>query len=202
MITSYSELKTSIANFLHRSDLTSLIPEFIFDGETRIYNDLRIKAMETAFTATISGGVVAIPSSFLEWKNLYVNSSPIQKLDRKSAEWIYQNYPTRASDGTPKYFAQDGTNLIFAPYPNSASEIKGTYYKRLAALSDSNTTNWFIENAPDLLRYAALCESAPYCRDIQMVQIWEQKYEAIKQRIQKTDRRETFSGSILNVSAG
>ena len=39
MITSYSELKTSIAAFLHRSDLTAMIPEFIADGEARIYNE-------------------------------------------------------------------------------------------------------------------------------------------------------------------
>lgn len=202
MITSYSELKTSIANFLHRDDLTSLIPEFIVDGETKIYNDLRIKAMETAFTATVSGGVVAIPSGLLEWKFLYVNSTPTQKMDRKSAEWVYQYYPTRSGQGTPKFFAQEGDNIIFAPYPNSAFEIKGVYYKRLTALSDSNTTNWFITNAPDLLRYAALIESAPYIKDLQMIQVWEQKYEAIKQRVLNTDRRESVSGSVLTVTAG
>ena len=202
MITSYSELKTSIAAFLHRNDLTSMIPEFISDGETKIYNDLRIKAMETAYTATIASGVVALPTGFLEWKNLYVNTSPIQKLDRKSAEWIYQYYPNRTSQGTPKFFAQDGSNLIFAPYPNSTFEIKGVYYKRLDSLSDSNTSNWFILNAPEILRYAALCEAAPYCRDLAAVQVWEQKYEAIKQRLKNTERREAFSGSVLTMTAG
>jgi hypothetical protein len=202
MITSYSELKTSIAAFLHRTDLTAMIPEFIADGETKIYNDLRIKAMETAYTATISSGVVALPTGFLEWKNLYVDTSPIQKLDRKSAEWIYQYYPNRTAQGTPKFFAQDGSNLIFAPYPNSNFEIKGVYYKRLDALSDSNTSNWFILNAPEILRYAALCEAAPYCRDLPAVQVWEQKYEAIKQRLKSTERREAFSGSVLTMTAG
>lgn len=202
MITSYSTLKTSIANFLHRDDLTSLIPEFITDGEARIYNDLRIKAMETAYSSTISSGTVALPTGFLEWKNLYVDSTPTQKLDRKSVEWIYQFYPTRSAEGLPKFFARDSENIIFAPYPDSNYAIKGTYYKRLSALSDSNTTNWFIENAPELLRYAALCEAAPYIRDMNMLAGWEQKYEMAKQRIKATDRREGFSGSVLTMRVG
>ena len=45
-ITIYSELKTAVANFLSRSDLTSRIPEFITLGEDRIGKDLRIRAME------------------------------------------------------------------------------------------------------------------------------------------------------------
>lgn len=198
----YSTLKSSIADWLHRSDLTSIIPDFIADGETRIYNDLRIRAMEEAYTDTVSGGAVDLPDRLLEWKNLYVNTSPIQKLDRKSAEWIYQYYPNRTGDGTPKFFAQDGATLIFAPYPNSNFEIKGVYYKRPESLSDSNMTNWFTENAADLLRYAALCEAALYIRDLAAVQVWEQKYEAIKQRLKNTERREAFSGSVLTMTAG
>jgi hypothetical protein len=67
MIVDYSTLKTSIAAFLHRTDLTSMVPEFIADAETRIYNELRIRAMEAAFNATTSGGTVALPTGFLQW---------------------------------------------------------------------------------------------------------------------------------------
>lgn len=201
-IASYSDLKTSIANFLHRSDLTSMIPEFIADGEARIYNDLRIRAMETAFSATIASGTVAVPSGFLEWKFLYVDGSSAQKLSRKDAEWIYTQYPTRGASGKPVFFAREGETLIFGPYPDSAYTIKGRYYKRLTALSDANPTNWFITDAPDLLRFAVLCEAAPYLRDDSRVALWEAKYAAVKQRLEDTEKREAFSGSQLAVSAG
>lgn len=201
-IASYSDLKTSIANFLHRSDLTSMIPEFIADGEARIYNDLRIRCMETAFSSAISSGTVAIPSGFLEWKFLYVDGSSAQKLERKDSEWIYTNYPTRAASGKPVFFAREGETVIFGPYPDSAYTIKGSYYKRLAALSDSNTTNWFITDAPELLRFAALCEAVPYLRDDARAQLWEAKYQAVRNRLQATDKRESASGSLLTVSRG
>ena len=200
MITDYSTHKTSIAGFLHRSDLTSMIPEFIFDAETRIYNDLRIRAMETAFTGTTSAGTIALPTGFLEWIYLYIDADTRQKLTRKDVEWIVTNY--QATTGTPKFFAREGDYLMFGPEPSENFNLIGRYYKRLDALSDSNTSNWFITNAPDLLRYGALCEAAPYLQDDERVQLWESKYQAIKSRIEKTEKRETGSGSLLSATKG
>jgi hypothetical protein len=202
MITDYATLQTSIAGFLHRSDLTTIIPEFIADAELRIYDELRLKCMEAAFTGTIAAGVVANPASFLEWIYVYIDGSNTTKLQIKDSEWIYTNYPDRSSGGTPKFAAPEGDNLIFGPYPNSTYTVKGRYYKKLAALSVSNTTNWFIENAPNLLRYGALCEAAPYLGNDQRIPVWEQKFNAIKSRLQKTDKRGAFGGSQLSMTGG
>jgi len=202
MITSYATLKTSIADYAHRTDLTAPIIEFITDAESRIYNDLRLRCMETAFSEAIASGTVAVPSGFLEWKYLYVDGSTAQKLTRKDAEWIYTNYPTRSASGKPVYFAREAETLIFGPYPDSAYTIKGVYYKRLAALSDSNTTNWFITDAPDLLRYAALAEAAFWTKDERDMNTFEAKYQMIKSRLESTERKEAFSGSVLSVSRG
>ena len=65
MINSYATLKTSIAAFLNRTDLTDIIPEFIADAEARIYSELRIKAMEAAFTGTTSGGTIEFTNEVL-----------------------------------------------------------------------------------------------------------------------------------------
>ena len=202
MITSYSTLKTSITNFLRRSDLESMIPEFIADAEERIYSELRIACMEDAFSSTIANGVVALPTGFLEWKFLYVDGSSADKLQRKDPEWIYTNYPTRGASGEPRFFSREGDNVIFGPYPDSAYTIKGRYYKRLTALSDSNTSNWFITNAPSLLRYGALCEAAPYVKDDKRIPIWEGKFADGLRRLKKTEEREAVSGSLLAVTRG
>lgn len=200
MIADYASLQTAIATTLHRNDLTALIPVFIADAEERIYNDIRIQAMEASYSQAIASGVVAIPAGFLEWKFLYVDSA--HKLTRKSAEWIYTNYPTRAAEGTPVFFAREGGSLIFGPYPTDGLTVKGLYYKRLPALSDSNTTNWLIENAPDLLRYAALTEAAVHTRDADAHQLFDGKTVQLVKRVQRTDDREAFSGSVLSVTRG
>jgi hypothetical protein len=201
-LSTYSDIKTSVENWLKRSDLDAYIPDLITLGEMRIYRDLRIRAMEAALNTAISSGVLAVPSGYVAMKHAYVDASPVQWLERKTAEWIYQNYPTRSSDASPKYFAREAENFIFGPYPDSGYTIKGVYYKQLDALSDSNTTNWFTTNAPDLLLWAALCEAEPFMKNDARVALWESKYEAVKSRVQSADDREEFSGSILSVSAG
>lgn len=199
-ITDFATLKTEVAAWLNRSDLTNEVPGFVQLGEFRVYRDLRVRQMETALSAAISSGVLAVPSGYLEMKFAYVNGSPMRKLERKDAEWIYLNYPTRSSDGTPKFFAREATNFIFGPYPDSAYTVKGVYYKKLDALSGTNTTNWLITDAPDLILFASLCEAAPFLQDDTRVPLWEKKYAQIKDRFQRNDVEEEFSGSPLAVT--
>ena len=75
-ITTYSELQTAVSNWLHRSDLTSYIPDFITLAETRIYREVRARDMETAFSDTIASGAVALPTSYIDLKHAYISRSP------------------------------------------------------------------------------------------------------------------------------
>ena len=202
MITDYASLQASVASFLHRTDLTTLIPGFIADAENRIYNDLRVRAMEAAFSSVTSSGTVALPSGLLEWIFLYVNDTTEQKLTRRDAEWIYTRYPDRSSGGRPVFFAREGDTLIFGPSPDADYTITGRYYKKLTALSDSNTTNWLITDAPALLRYGALCEAAQYTHDPANLRTWEAKFATELRRIERTERRESRSGSLLTTKKG
>lgn len=198
-ISTYAELKTAITNRLHGRALGAIVSDFIALGEARIYRDLRIRAMETALSTAISGGVVSVPSGYIEMKHAYINSN--HKLTRKTAEWIYLNYPTRSSDGLPLFFSREADSFIFGPYPDSAYTMKGIYYKRLDALSDSNTTNWFTANAPDILLFAALIEVYDYLEDDTNYMKYVNKYNEAKDNLQRADRAEEFSGSILSVTA-
>ena len=202
-IIDYDGLQAEILSWLHRtgdSDFEALAPGFVQFGERRIYRDLRVRQMETALSDTIAAGVIAVPDGYLEMKSAYINGAPARKLERKDAEWIYHNYPTRSADGTPKFFAREAGNFIFGPYPDSAYTVKGVYYKRLEPLSDSNTTNWLIDDAPDLILFASLCEAAPWMQDDQRIAIWEKKYDQIRARFQRNDEQEEFSGSPLAVT--
>lgn len=199
-ITSFSTLKTELANILHRSDLTSDLPLFIQLGELRIYRDLRLRCMETALSSAISSGVIAVPSGYVDLKFAYINGSPIQSLEKKDAEWIYWNYPTRSADAKPYYIGREADNFIFGPYPDSAYTVKGVYWKKLDALSASNETNWFTSNAPDLLFFAALCEATPWIQDDSRIPLWEKKYALTVQRVQRDDDREEYGGGPIRMT--
>lgn len=189
-IASYANLKTAVADWLARSDLTSYVPYFIEAGEERIYRELKVRQMETAFSDTIASGVVALPSGFRGWKSLRVDGSPSVILQATDLDSLLRQYPSRASDGCPSVYAINGANVDFGPYPDSAYTIKGTYWKKLDALSDSNTSNWLITDAPYLLLWASLCEAAPFCQDDARVALWEQKYAAQKAQLENEARNE------------
>jgi hypothetical protein len=200
-LNSYTTIKTAVGTWLDRSDLAGVIPDLVCLGEARIYRDLRIAAMETAISTAITAGVVAVPSGYIEMKHLYVDGAPVQKLQRKTAEWIYTNYPTRSSDSKPLFFAREGGDFIFGPYSDSTYTVKGSYYKRLDALSASNETNWFTANAPELVLFAALSEAEPYLGNDPRAILWKAKYDDVKNAVQQQDNNEEFSGSILQVTA-
>ena len=199
-LANYSDIQSAVANWLNRNDLNSYIPDFIALGEDRIYRDLRIRAMETALTDTIASGTIAVPSGYLELKNIYIATSPIQPLQRRTAEWIYQNYPLRSVSGKPIFIARDAGNFIFGPYPDSGYAIAGTYYARLAALSSTNTTNWFTANAPSILLWASLLEAEPFIQNDERLVLWKTKYEEIKENISVEDQREIYSGSPMRAT--
>ena len=202
-ITSYTSLKSAVADWIDRDDMTTQIVTMIGLMEARLYSVLRVRDMETALSETIASGTITLPSDFLEFKSLYINSSPIQALELKPADWILRYYPTRSSSGKPIYAATDANTLIFGPYPDSAYVVAGTYYARPTALSTSNETNWLTSDWPDLLLYGTLLHTSMFLGDDDRLPIWEAGYREALGRITGADGHERFSRTVpLKVVAG
>lgn len=197
-ISSYSELKTAIATWLHRSDLTSVIPDLILAAEKRINREVRTQAMETAFNTAISSGVCAVPSDFVAWKAVYVDGSPIVALQAKPLDWIYREYPVRSSQGRPLFIARNAGNFEFGPYPDSGYTVKGTYYARLTAVESS--WNALATDEADLYLFASLAEAKPFLLDDERIQIWEAKYANIRDAINLESIGGNYTGSPLTVT--
>ena len=72
----YAELKTNIASYLNRSDLTSDIDMFIDNTEAELNRRLRTKDMIKRATATADSQYLAVPSDWMEACLLYTSPSP------------------------------------------------------------------------------------------------------------------------------
>lgn len=197
-ITTYAELQAAVGNWLHRADLTSIIPDLIMLGEKRIFREIRARSMETALNSTIASGVIALPADYLDLKLAYVDGSPAKLLQRTTATSIYQQYPLRASTSKPRLIAREGSNFIFGPYPDSTYTIKGIYYAEPTGIATSANT-LFTDN-PELYLFAALLEAEPYMKNDGRVQLWQAKYDQIKDQINRYEQHELASGSGLQVS--
>lgn len=172
-ITTYAELQTTVANYLHRADLTSAIPDFIAMAEWRIARDLRVSQLLTATAVTISpgGATSALPTGFLTLLNVSIeNGAELQYVPPDAIDRI-------SGAGVPWVYTMLGSNISVAPTWTDGGNLSLTYFKKETALSDANTTNWYILNAPDTLLYATLLEAAPYLLNDNRIDVWDKYYQ-------------------------
>lgn len=174
----------------------SQISTRISQARTIDIKPLRIRAMENSLSSTISGGVVALPTGYLSLKAAQItpSSGTFQELKRLPLNVLYRLYPSRGSVGLPHYIARDGTNFVFGPAPDSDYLVTGTYYAELDPLS-STSTNWFTDNAADVLLFAVMVEANLFVRDDEAVLIWASRLQEAIATLQKQDDAENMSGS-------
>ena len=198
-ITTYAELQTSVANWLHRSDLTALIPDFITIAESRLSADLNSRSMDaqSTLTTTIGNAYVTLPTDMVEMRRLVVQSDPNYTLRYVSPDEIAADYPT-AQTGKPVVFTVIGSQIQLAPIPDSAYSLELTYKQKIPSLSNTSTTNWLLTSWPDAYLYATLCAAQPYIMNDERVKTFNALYQTSVVGINSID---WYSGSTLRVKA-
>ena len=199
--TSYTTLKSTIADYLARSDLTSQIPDFITLAENRLRRDLRIRQMlKYVTTNTVAGdGTVALPSDFLAMRDLHIETNPVSVIEYQSPSNFFRNARTTDS-GLPTMYTVLATEFKFAPVPDSAYTLHMLYYAAPTYLSSTNSSNAFLANCPDLLLYAALGEVEPYLMNDERLQTWASLYQRGLDSISSSDESGEFASSPLSIS--
>ena len=196
-ITTYAELQSSIADWLLRDDLTSVIPTFISLAEAKFNRRIRDYRMVKRATAEVDTAYFAIPSDWQENIRFQLNTSPITTLEYVTPDQAAEEKRLYNSSGRPAFFTMIGDQFQIVPAPDSTYDAELTYYAKIPALSGSNTSNWLLEKAPDIYLYGALLEAAPYLDDDARVQVWGGLLEQSMNAIQiESDRAKTGSSSI------
>jgi len=79
-LSNYTELQASIADFLNRSDLTSVITDFITMCEAELNRELRVREMSVRTRAPINSQYVKLPEDFLSMRNIELQTDPVTSL--------------------------------------------------------------------------------------------------------------------------
>jgi hypothetical protein len=194
----FAGLKATIADYLNRDDLTSVIPSFITIAEAKFNRKLRTRQMIKRANAQIETAFFAYPSDWLQAKEFQLNTNPIVRLQFVTEAYGDELKANRyVSIGQPAYYTITGTQLEFIPTPDSTYSAELTYYAKIPALSDSNTSNWLLAYAPDLYLYGALMEAAPYLKDDERLPVWSQMYISSLGDIEIADQRASVSSTPL-----
>ena len=173
-LSTYAELQASIADTLNRTDLTSAIVDFITLAEAELNRRLRVAEMLTSSDITPSSGLAALPADFLEEQKVTLKSSPRRVLTQVSTDYADFADPYRVG-AKGKFYSVEGDNIRITPA--DSTDIELTYYQKIPALADDNTSNWLLAKQPGAYLYGALIFSAPYLQDDNRTGLWGQFFE-------------------------
>lgn len=195
-VSTFAELKTNIADFLNRDDLTSAIPTFIALAEAQINRDLRHWKMKARTTFTIDQEYEDLPSDWLETVSFNAgNKYPLKLASRETI--ADKRMSSEDTAGTPQYYAHVADKFEFYPTPDDTYTGDLLYYQRVPALSDSNTSNWLLTDSPDIYLYGSLIHTAPYLQEDGRAATWAQLYGAAVQKLNLSSDTGVMSGSGL-----
>lgn len=203
-LTTYTELKASLADWLNRSDLTSVIPDFISLAEAQMERQLRTRQMIVRATASFAAAAEygTVPDDFLEVKSIKLDTNPVTSLTFQTIDSLDQlSNTTYLSSGKPLYFTVVGNQFRLLPIPDGAYTAELVYYSKLTKLSASVATNWLLTQAPDVYLYGALLQAAPYLQDDARITVWSSLYLAGLDQLQVADDRGSTSGGALMARA-
>jgi len=196
-LTTYAELKTSVGDWLNRSDLTTAIPDFISLAEAQIERNLRTRQMIVRSTASLSTEYSAVPDDFLEAKTFKLDTNPPTPMQFETIDSMDNLSTVYTASGKPAYFSVVGGQFRFVPTPDTTYTGELTYYAKLSKLSASNTTNWLLTAAPDIYLYGSLMQAAPYLQDDARITVWAALYKNGLEELKLADDRSSTSGGVL-----
>jgi len=167
-ITTYATLQTRIAEDCNRTDsaFTTAVPGFIQTGEA----ELRRRVGKTRHaigraTATINNEYELTPTDYGSPLSFELQSDPKYALTYITPEALSALKGTYSSSGKPIYYTQIGGEFQFLPEPGEGYTGSLTYYRDIAALSASNTTNWLLLKHPDAYLWASLIYAYQWLQD-------------------------------------
>ncbi len=203
-LSTFTELKDAIADWLDRSDLTDRIPDFITLAEARLNRDLRIRPMEvrSTMTTTADQRYFNLPGGYLQMRNIQLNTNPITPLEYITPEMLDRLYGGDTT-GKPRAYTLIGDEIQLAPIPDSTYTLEMAFYEKFTALGDGTsgtvTSNWLTTNAPDVLLYGALLEAEPFIKNDERIALWLNAFNSAIRKVQDADAKDRHSGSAMRV---
>ena len=199
--TDYTTLQATIADYLARSDLTTQIPEFIRLAEDILVRDLRIRQLIKVAVASTTAGdaTVSLPSDFVAMKDLHLQGNPPQTIKFLSTSNFFRNAHSSTS-GLPNSYTLLGAEFQFAPIPDGVYTLQMVYFHQPDYLSDTNSSNLWLANTPDLLLYAALGEAEPYLMNDERLATWASMYDRGVTALRKSDDESEYPAQPLTIT--
>ena len=187
--TDYATLKTEVANYLHRSDLSDGdLSSFVQYAEVRLNRKLRLLEQEatTSLTLAAAANSVALPTGWLETIDVIYNDDK-RTIQPQNVRMLNSQKSYDTTTGRPYLYATSGGNMLFEITADAAYTIDISYFKKWDIATDD--TNWLLSNAPDAYLYGALLEAKAFTKKAEDVSMWSQGLQTAIDDLNQLDNR-------------
>ncbi len=161
-LSTFNGLKTAITSFLGDDAQNANRVDFITLAEAYFNRTLRHTAMEEQTTLTTdSSGLATLPDDYLAIRSVRYSGQPLRELKALSLGTANRLSPYDATGTVFGYVITSISNVqtLRLVDPLSSADLIVTYFEKIPALSDTQTTNWLLDLAPDAYFYRALAEA-------------------------------------------
>lgn len=188
----YSQLLQAITDYTENTETTfvSNIPLFVRQAEERIYRTVMIPELRKNVTASMnaSNRFLARPPDFLAPFSIAVIDADgdYTFLIDKDVNFIREAFPSIATTGLPKYYAEfDGDiesnnspgHFILGPTPDANYSVQLHYYFDPPSIVESSTS-WLGTNAEEVLLYASLINAYIFMKgEADVMAAYQQSYD-------------------------
>lgn len=198
-ILSYSDLQTNVAAYAKRQDLSALIPTFISLAEEWFNRELKVKARRTSFLVTPTQPNVAIPSDSQKIIKVWYGGLQLDFFP-PSFNSSYAGGPLQAQDFWNGYQIDGDTLTLGVPQMGQVLQID--YYQQLEPLSDTNVSNWLLEDGQTAYLFGTLMQLAIYTRDLTSLQLWQTLRDQAIASMEQDDDESQRPDDPLTIRAG
>ena len=183
----YSELKVNVASWIHRSDLTALIPTFIEMARSRICHDLESMHIEKRVSATLSNEYTNLPTDLIDIRSIKINS---RKINYFTEDQIVQHgYDSAVGNEAIYTIVANQLRVIGAP---GSARLEIVYRYIPVAMSGDTDQDVILANYPQLYIYASELEYLNWSenedRAIKVVQYYKDSINQINTASEKAKR--------------
>lgn len=190
-ISTYSELQTAVAAWAHRTDLTSLIPDFIALCEADLAIRCKLVDFEGSASISVTAGTGSLPADYAGFRAAKWDSNPDRPLTYLTPDAINT---VAENGGPPGFYTVTGSSVKVAP--GGSGTLVLTYHAKLTALSNVNTTNTLLTRYPDAYLQGTLVQLAAHARDLDGVGLHQGMYDAAVARIKTDNQQRKYPGPL------
>ena len=195
----YDEIKTKVAEYLNRTDLTSQMDMFIDLTESDINKVIKHQDLIKRANAVAETQYTQLPSDWSRVINVELNTSDHTTLLQQSTESLdLKRTSIDNVSGRPEYFAITDNAIELCPTPDTNYELQLTYYANIPELSSTNTTNVVSNKFPDVYIYGCCKHASVFLMEDERIGMFQTLFDKALEEVRLQQERASFGvGSLI-----